>query len=344
MSIAKDCEGRSLFRAIRSLGTVTDGTRGDEPSTREYRTAPSPSPLRIGELLVRRALINQDQLWRALEEQELDSRSAPIGRLLVGMGAIDEDILTATLAEQSGMAVVDLDDAKPDRSALARLPREAAFRLQALPLNYRDRSLVVALAEPPTRLVRREVVSLSGRQADFVLATTSALADALERSYPHPSATGDRGAAVGMTTFDIGALPAAAAAEPSGPRGSTRSEQRSKGADRVVAWLLSHAAEHRARSVHLLPGPSDVRIVTRTDDGVVREALRLPTAAGSTLMRRVVLASGLDARIALPQVGALRSTAEGFGPDLRVATEWTDAGRTVVLASEEPCCDGSAGP
>ncbi len=323
---------------------MTDGTRAHESSTREYGTASAPSPLRIGELLVRRALIDHDQLRLALAEQELDTRSAPIGRLLVGLGAIDENILTATLAEQAGMVVVDLDDVEPDRSALARLPREAAFRLRALPLDYHDRSLVVALAEPPTRAVRREVLSLSGRQADFVLANTRALARALECSYPHPSALQDRIAAAGMKTLDVGAPPVAATTEGSGTHGSATSDQRSNRADRVVAWLLAQAAEHRASSVHLLPGPSDVRIVMRTDGGAVSEALRLPLAAGSTLMRRVVLASGLDARTALPQVGCLRSAAEGFGPDLCVATEWTNAGRTVVLASEEPRHVGSAGP
>ena len=93
-----------------------------------------------------------------------------------------------TLAEQSGMRVVDLDrDPPPESSALSRITREAAFRLQALPLRYEEGGLVIALAEPPSRDVRREILKLSGRQADFVLANARLLADAIERWYPHPS-------------------------------------------------------------------------------------------------------------------------------------------------------------
>jgi hypothetical protein len=86
------------------------------------------------------------------------------------------------------MRVVDLDrDPPPESSALSRITREAAFRLQALPLRYEEGGLVIALAEPPSRDVRREILKLSGRQADFVLANARLLADAIERWYPHPS-------------------------------------------------------------------------------------------------------------------------------------------------------------
>ena len=74
----------------------------------QARPAGSPSPLRIGELLLRRALIDHDDLTLALSEQSLSVQSPPLGRLLVGLGAIDEDVLVQTLAEQSGMRIVDL--------------------------------------------------------------------------------------------------------------------------------------------------------------------------------------------------------------------------------------------
>ena len=86
------------------------------------------------------------------------------------------------------MRIVDLDrDPAPESSALDRITREAAFRLEALPLRYEEGRLVIALAEPPTRDVRREISRLSGRQPEFVLANTRLLADAIERWYPHPS-------------------------------------------------------------------------------------------------------------------------------------------------------------
>ena len=114
---------------------------------------------------------------------------------MVRLGAIDEDALTAALAEQFGMRVVDLShEAKPDPSTLARFPREAAHRLQALPLRYEDGCLIVVVTEPPTRETQREILKLSGRQATFVLARTKTVLDAIDESFPHPStAVGDLG-------------------------------------------------------------------------------------------------------------------------------------------------------
>ncbi len=105
------------------------------------RPAGTPSPLRIGELLLRRALIDQDDLALALSEQELSSGSAPIGRLLVRLGAIDEDVLTVTLAEQSGMRIVDIDrHTPPEPSTLGRLTPRGGIPTDGTPLALRGRA------------------------------------------------------------------------------------------------------------------------------------------------------------------------------------------------------------
>ncbi len=317
--------------------------------------ARSPSPLRIGELLVRRALIDQNDLALALAEQELSSGSAPLGRLLVRLGAIDEDVLTATLAEQSGMGIVDLDpDTPPEPSTLGRMTREAAFRLRALPLGYEEGLLVVALAEPPTRDVRREIQKLSGRQPDFVLANGSQLADAIEHAYPHPSTVAVAPLVGTDTTIDMELRPnepgmdlfTARSPADERPRaehavhfqpdggvdiGGTTGAPAPTG-DRVVAWLLGHAAALGASAVHLIEQPPELHVRAHVD-GQMRDTTVLPMAAGDILVRRVLRAGGLDADAPAPQSGWLDSSAPGFGPRLRVTTAPTDAGRTVILSS-----------
>jgi type II secretory ATPase GspE/PulE/Tfp pilus assembly ATPase PilB-like protein len=345
------------------------------------RPAGSPSPLRIGELLVRRALIDPDDLALALSEQDMDGGSAPLGRLLVRLGAIDEDVLTVTLAEQSGMGIVDIDqDTPPEPSTLGRITREAAFRLRALPLRYEEGRLVVALAEPPTRDVRREILKLSGRQPDFVLANARLLADAIEQWYPHPSTVAVAPVAGTDTTIDMelrpneprtahftarrpdderpraeqslhfqpdggidiggnsGASGIAHAAVPSTPR-IAESERAAPAEDRVVAWLLAHAAGLGASAVHLIEQPPELHVRARVD-GRMRDATVLPTAAGDILVRRVLRAGGLDVDAPAHQSGWLDSSAPGFGPRVRVTTAPTRAGRTVIVYStESPSAD-----
>jgi type II secretory ATPase GspE/PulE/Tfp pilus assembly ATPase PilB-like protein len=306
------------------------------------RPAGSPSPLRIGELLVRRALIDPNDLALALSEQELSTGSAPLGRLLVRLGAIDEDDLTVTLAEQSGMRVVDLDrDPPPESSAVGRITREAAFRLQALPLRYEEGRLVIALAEPPSRDVRREILKLSGRQADFVLANARLLADAIERWYPHPSMVNAALPTGADTTIDLELRPALAPSlhfqadgrvEVAGTRGASGV---TPATDRVVAWLLAHAADVGASAVHLVEQPPDLR-VRASVNGRMRDTTVLPAATGDILVRRVLRAVGVDVDAAVPQSGWLYSAEPGFGPRVRVTTTPTGTGRTVVCAMERP--------
>ena len=279
---------------------MADQREGIEPKTMA-RPAGSPSPLRIGELLVRRALIDPNDLALALSEQELSTGSAPLGRLLVRLGAIDEDDLTVTLAEQSGMRVVDLDrDPPPESSALSRITREAAFRLQALPLRYEEGGLVIALAEPPTRDVRREILKLSGRQADFVLANARLLADAIERWYPHPSLVNAAPPAGADTTIDLQLrrtvtpslhFQSNGRVEIAGAHGASAITPAS---DRVVAWLLAHAADVGASAIHLVEEPPDLRVRVSVN-GRMRDTTVLPAATGDILVRRVLRAVGLDA-------------------------------------------------
>src|SRR4029077_152436 len=66
--------------------------------------APESTP-RLGERLLAQRLINEGQLLRALELQPISSR--PLGRVLIDLGVLDEDRLTAVLGEHLGVPVAD---------------------------------------------------------------------------------------------------------------------------------------------------------------------------------------------------------------------------------------------
>ena len=70
------------------------------------------SSFRLGELLLRSGAVEPEALEAALRRQESGSR-LPIGRLLIELGAISEDTLTKTLAQQFGLPVL-----YPDREPL----------------------------------------------------------------------------------------------------------------------------------------------------------------------------------------------------------------------------------
>ncbi len=306
----------------------------------------------------------------ALAEQELTSNSPPLGRVLVRLGAIDEDELTATLAEQFGMRVVDLShEAKPDPATLARFPREAAYRLQALPLRYEDGRLIVVVTEPPTRETQREVLRLSGRQAAFVLASTKTVLEALEEWFPHPSTVVGDLCEGTDTTIDVGPLsdevhahrspaqpqrsewtlaetsvhlPTAGRVNINEPRGRPKSGEdadrpASTGVrvdDPIVAWLLTHAGDLGAASVHLVDESSRLRVRVRVNRKM-QETTMLPGSAGTILVRRILHASGLDVESRETQRGWLPAV-PGVREQWHVRSTLMPSGRVLILRPTKP--------
>ena len=103
-------------------------------------------PMRLGDLLISKGLINEDQLAQALVE----SRRAGdvLGRVLVRHGSIYESELARVLAEQWSIPYVNLASVGVDRSALILLPRDVGVRYAAVPVRFVGSELRVAFADP----------------------------------------------------------------------------------------------------------------------------------------------------------------------------------------------------
>lgn len=141
--------------------------------------------LKLGELLIKARLLQPNQLDAALREQQrLGGR---LGEVLVRMNAGLEDVIVRALSKQLNFPAVDLNSfvAVP-REVLAKLSRERAHALQALPLQLRDenQTLVVAMADPDNIQAVEALGALSGCRISPYITSRSALNKALERFYP----------------------------------------------------------------------------------------------------------------------------------------------------------------
>jgi cellulose synthase/poly-beta-1,6-N-acetylglucosamine synthase-like glycosyltransferase len=76
-------------------------------------------PPRVGEALVHRGFISQEQLYDALQQQSIDQ--SPIGRLLLAQGSVSRCQLFETLADVWNMRFVDLVASTPDPELLRRV-------------------------------------------------------------------------------------------------------------------------------------------------------------------------------------------------------------------------------
>jgi hypothetical protein len=142
--------------------------------------------VKLGTLLLRNAAIGLSQLEGALRNQVL--YGGRLGTNLVELGFIDLELLSAYLAELSGLPIATptlLDDASPH--LLARLGADDAHRLRAIPLGYlgeaREASppgesdtIAVAFADPSdTAAIAHVAARLGAKIAPYVVPELRAL-------------------------------------------------------------------------------------------------------------------------------------------------------------------------
>ena len=96
-------------------------------------------PMRLGEMLIERRLIEPEDLDRALEIQK--ERSEKIGKILVDLGFIAMHDVLATLSDQLALPLVTIAAAPPSAPTLAELAPRFLRQSRCLPVELKDLSL-----------------------------------------------------------------------------------------------------------------------------------------------------------------------------------------------------------
>ncbi|HDM37701.1 MAG TPA: type II secretion system protein GspE, partial [Candidatus Omnitrophica bacterium] len=101
---------------------------------------------RLGDILLEKGIINQEQLKEALEEQKKSGRL--LGELLISMGfASEKDILEA-LGVQTGTTVIDLSKMEIPDEVIKQVPASLAKVYNVIPIKFENDVLTVALSDP----------------------------------------------------------------------------------------------------------------------------------------------------------------------------------------------------
>ena len=135
---------------------------------REHPRQGAPPP-RLGDLLVGKGYITEDQLSAALVESR--STGERLGRVLVRNGWAYEQELARALSEQWALPFVNIALVGVDASALRLLPREVGMEAHAIPVRFIDGAIQVAFADPsdPNSLaaVREHISSVAPAVAEY---------------------------------------------------------------------------------------------------------------------------------------------------------------------------------
>lgn len=103
---------------------------------------------RLGDVLVEAGVIDEIQLKAALGEQKKWGR--PLGRTLVEMKLIKEDVLLSILSKQLSVATIDLKQITPDKTSTKFLSFDFCMQYHVLPFKYEEsgKFLHIAMTDP----------------------------------------------------------------------------------------------------------------------------------------------------------------------------------------------------
>jgi type II secretion system (T2SS) protein E len=137
----------------------------------------------LGALLLRKGLLTNDELDRALEQKETGEL---LGEALVRLRICFEDDIARVLAAQANVEFVDIGVTSVDRRAVELLAWPEAEQMRAIPLRlHPDDSVSVAVADPTDEsLLPSLKLALGGRQVRLLVTTQSALRAAWATAYP----------------------------------------------------------------------------------------------------------------------------------------------------------------
>jgi type IV pilus assembly protein PilB len=276
---------------------------------------------RLGERLLALRLINEGQLRRALQLQLQSSRV--LGVVLLELGILDEDRLTAVLGEHLEIPVADLRREAVDPEVAQLVPAEFARKHVVLPIRKQDGQLAVAMADPRNlhlvndlRLITGLAIApyLAGRSD--ILANLSRVHSMRPRIHEAALSLEESRPQLGVARSIVFELSEITATSP---------------AVEIVNMLITQGLRDRASDIHVEPQKDYLRIRFRID-GVLQDVAHLPTTTGAALASRIKIMADMNiVERRRAQDGQISLTVDGRDLDVRVATIETIWGEKLVL-------------
>jgi len=270
--------------------------------------------MRLGEILMERRLITQEDLDRALELQR--ERGDKLGKILVDLGFVSARDILSSLAEQLQVPLLVLDGPPAVSPETETLSPKFLRQFRCLPVSLHDHTVTLAMADPLDFETRSTVASCTGLAVLAGIAGEQEILDAIDRYYTPAAKNETELATPTGDSEDLEHLRDMASEAP---------------VIRLVNAMIAQAVEKRASDIHIEPFEKEFRVRYRID-GVLVSQDSPPRELKAAIISRVKLMARLNiAERRLPQDGRIKIKTLGREVDLRVSTLPTLYGESVVM-------------
>jgi type IV pilus assembly protein PilB len=254
---------------------------------------------RLGEILVERGFISDEQLREALRSGKR------LGEALLEMGALSADELNWALSELLGVPYVEFRDEMVDFDLARTLPEEVLRRHNAFPVLRVGDELTVIMSDPTNRHAVVELEALTGAKVTVAIAARETIRHLLDKAFP-PEVGG------------IGRL-----------FGETDAAEAVQAGLTEVYDLFASAVREGATELHLDPRGADTRVTVRVA-GRLAERAQLSRSVAAAVIARLRATAGLRGAT-LPRHASVRTRVGAQDVELGVLLFPTIHGEAVTL-------------
>ncbi|MGL4419042.1 MAG: ATPase, T2SS/T4P/T4SS family, partial [Gemmataceae bacterium] len=322
---------------------------GSPPAAGAPKPAPKPAPppqkpknrfahidsntKQLGQKLLDLGFLEESALEATYEEMKTSEER--LSEILIGKGLLTDDQLLQATAEIHGMKVANLEEVKPSKEAVAKVPKIMAEQYKLVPISFEANTLTVAMSDPNNMHAVEDIRNFLGiSTVQAMLAPPKQIDVLFDKAYNTAVSAGGEDSILTILA-QIEADPELGAntmrRETSIDIAGIEEMANSAPVRKLINMVLLMAIRDHASDIHFEPFEDEYKMRYRCD-GVLYEMVPPPRHLATAIASRIKVMSNLDiAERRLPQDGRIELNVGGNPIDMRVSVLPTMFGESVCV-------------
>lgn len=274
----------------------------------------------IGQYLVEKGLINEQQLQEVLEKQKTE-KGKLFGDVITEMKYVSDVDFAKTLAERLNVQYIDLDSTELLPDVVKKIPEATARKYNVIAVNKVGKRMMVATNDPINFYVFEDLRVITGCNITALLATKASINRAIGKMYSQgqvdsvvDEATKEKEEELNLDEIDL-----------------TSDRIENAPIVKLATAIVENSYRQDATDIHIEPFKTYTKIRIRVNGDLI-ELMTLTSALHVSLVTRFKILSGMNiAEKRIPQDGRMSQVVDGTTLDLRVSNLPMVYGEKVVI-------------
>ncbi|MFH1094447.1 MAG: type II secretion system ATPase GspE [Candidatus Omnitrophota bacterium] len=280
---------------------------------------------KLGELLIKKKIITQEQLNGALIRQK--KTNLRIGEELIRSGIVSEENIVSTLAELMDIPFIRIRTTTVDQEVINKIPARFVTHYNFLPLREEEGCLRIAVCDPLDLYTLDEIKLMIKQPIKICLATSFEINEAIKRYYGVGAKT------MAQMVDDTPHLQILSKTSEDDAQSQLQSATEDPSVINFLDQVIQQAVRERATDIHIEPFEENLRVRYRID-GLLYD-VPVPAAIHhfqSSIIVRMKIMAELDiAEKRLPQDGRIQIRIDNEDFDFRVSILPTAFGESIEI-------------